>query len=75
MTEFLYRHLFTAMWLAWALCWWLASRDVKQTRREEPLVPVAETAVEEWWLQELFGRSYTEYARRVPALIPFINSV
>ncbi|MGC4029019.1 MAG: isoprenylcysteine carboxylmethyltransferase family protein [Steroidobacteraceae bacterium] len=27
--------------------------------------------LEERWLQEQFGPSYAEYARRVPALVPF----
>jgi|SRR5208283_1263142 len=33
---FLYRYLFTAMWLAWALYWWVLKRDVKATTRHEP---------------------------------------
>src|SRR5579864_4057958 len=29
------RHLFLFMWLAWMLYWWVSSRDVKDTVREE----------------------------------------
>jgi protein-S-isoprenylcysteine O-methyltransferase Ste14 len=43
-----YRYLFPAMWLSWALYWWVMSRDVKPTvRRESPgsrllhIVPLA----------------------------------
>jgi len=34
---FAYRYLFDAMWLSWALYWWLLSRDVKVPSRIEPL--------------------------------------
>ena len=33
---FLYRYLFTAMWLSWAVYWWMLKRDVKATTRHEP---------------------------------------
>ena len=33
----LYRHLFAAMWMAWALYWWALSRNVKVTVRREAL--------------------------------------
>jgi protein-S-isoprenylcysteine O-methyltransferase Ste14 len=32
-----YRYAFPAMWLSWAVYWWVASRDVKSTRRRESL--------------------------------------
>jgi protein-S-isoprenylcysteine O-methyltransferase Ste14 len=31
----LYRYLFPAMWLAWAVYWWISSRHVKPTARHE----------------------------------------
>ena len=31
----LYRYLFPAMWLAWAVYWWISSRHVKPTARRE----------------------------------------
>jgi len=31
------RHLFSAMWLSWAAYWWVLSRNVKATRRHEPV--------------------------------------
>lgn len=34
----LYRHLFAAMWIAWALYWWAVSGNVKATVRRESLV-------------------------------------
>jgi protein-S-isoprenylcysteine O-methyltransferase Ste14 len=33
----IHRWLFPALWTAWALYWWLTSRDVKETTRREPL--------------------------------------
>ncbi len=30
-----YRHLFPAMWAAWAVYWWLSSRGVKPVERIE----------------------------------------
>jgi protein-S-isoprenylcysteine O-methyltransferase Ste14 len=35
--DLLYRHLFTAMWTAWALYWWVASRGAKAVERRESL--------------------------------------
>lgn len=35
MPDFVYRHLHSALWIAWALYWWAAARDVKDTRRQE----------------------------------------
>jgi len=35
MLPILYRYLFPAMWLAWALYWWISSRHVKPTARHE----------------------------------------
>ena len=35
--ELLYSSLLPAMWMAWALCWWLLSRNVKATARRETL--------------------------------------
>jgi protein-S-isoprenylcysteine O-methyltransferase Ste14 len=35
MLNLAYRFLFPAMWLAWAAYWWLSSRSVKATAREE----------------------------------------
>jgi protein-S-isoprenylcysteine O-methyltransferase Ste14 len=32
-----YRFLFPAMWLSWAVYWWLASRGAKPAERREPL--------------------------------------
>jgi protein-S-isoprenylcysteine O-methyltransferase Ste14 len=32
-----YRILFPAMWLSWALYWWLAARGAKNTERREPV--------------------------------------
>lgn len=32
-----YRHLFPALWLSWAVYWWVLSRDVKLTARSEAL--------------------------------------
>ena len=32
-----YRYLFPAMWLAWALYWWISSRHVKPTLRHESI--------------------------------------
>lgn len=32
-----YRLLFPALWLAWALYWWVAARGAKLTERREPL--------------------------------------
>ena len=32
-----YRHLFSVMWLSWAAYWWVLSRNVKVTKRQEPL--------------------------------------
>ena len=34
---FLYRYVFPAMWLSWALYWWLLSLDVKAPSRIEPV--------------------------------------
>jgi protein-S-isoprenylcysteine O-methyltransferase Ste14 len=34
----IHRWLFPALWTAWALYWWLTSRDVKETLRREPLL-------------------------------------
>ena len=31
----LYRYLFPAMWLAWAVYWWISARHVKPTERHE----------------------------------------
>ena len=36
--SFLYRYLFPALWLAWALYWWALSRNVKATVRREPVL-------------------------------------
>lgn len=33
----LYRYLFPAMWLSWAVYWWALSRNVKSTARHEPV--------------------------------------
>ena len=35
--NFLHRYLFAAMWIAWALYWWLLSRDVKRETQREPV--------------------------------------
>lgn len=35
---FLYDHLFSAMWVSWALYWWALSRHVKVNARRESLV-------------------------------------
>jgi protein-S-isoprenylcysteine O-methyltransferase Ste14 len=32
-----YRYLIPSMWLAWAACWWVMSRDVKATERRESM--------------------------------------
>ena len=32
-----YRFLFPAMWISWAVYWWLAARGAKPTERREPL--------------------------------------
>jgi len=52
----LYRNLFPAMWLAWALYWWISSRDVKAEVRREPaasraahVIPLAIAALLLWW--------------------------
>ena len=34
----LYRYLFPAMWLSWAVYWWVSSRNVKSAVRRESLV-------------------------------------
>ncbi len=33
----LYRYLFPAMWVSWAAYWWISSRNVKPTLRQESL--------------------------------------
>lgn len=33
--EIVYKYLVSALWSAWALYWWIASRDVKTTTRRE----------------------------------------
>ena len=34
----IHRWLFPVLWLAWALYWWLSSRDVKETTRRESVL-------------------------------------
>jgi protein-S-isoprenylcysteine O-methyltransferase Ste14 len=36
--NFLHRYLFAAMWIGWALYWWLLSRNVKRETQREPVV-------------------------------------
>ncbi len=34
---YMYRYLFTGLWLSWAVYWWALSRNVKVATRREPL--------------------------------------
>ena len=51
-----YRNLFPALWLAWGLYWWIASRNVKaEVRRESPgsraahIIPLVVAGLLLWW--------------------------
>lgn len=50
----LYRYLFIALWLAWAVYWWAAAMGTKQTERREPwrsgLLHVIPLALAGWLL-------------------------
>ncbi len=62
MMHLAYRLLFPAMWIAWAIYWFLASRGAKATHRREPLasrlmhiVPLAVAVVLVWTDRLPFG--------------------
>jgi protein-S-isoprenylcysteine O-methyltransferase Ste14 len=53
--QLVYRYLFPALWLSWAIYWWAMSRDVKATARHESvrsrlahIVPLALAVVLLW---------------------------
>jgi protein-S-isoprenylcysteine O-methyltransferase Ste14 len=65
MVNLAYRFLFPAMWIAWGIYWWLASRGAKPTERQESLGSRLLHVIPLWIAVALL------WLDRVP--VPFLN--